>query len=147
MNKTKIIVGAVVIAVVFFAGGYFLAGSSAKTSGRSGAYGAGAAGFARGMGTTTGAGGMGGRAGANFTGGTVIAKDTQSITVQAQTGGSKIVFVSGSTQVSKTVSGTLDDVSIGTSVTITSTQNPDGSFTAQMVQVRPARPATTTPAQ
>ncbi|TSA44913.1 hypothetical protein D4R51_02880 [bacterium] len=75
-----------------------------------------------------------------FTGGSVIAKDDKSITVSLRDGSSKIIFVSSSTEIMKSAQGSLGDLSIGEQVTVTGTQNSDGSITAQSVQVRPALP-------
>ena len=80
-----------------------------------------------------------GTAGGNFVTGSVIAKDATSITLQLPgNAGSKIVFYSGTTQISKMASGTPDDLANGTNVTITGTANSDGSVTAQNIQIRPA---------
>jgi hypothetical protein len=144
--NTKLIGAAGVIAIAFFYGGYSYGshGSSQQAS---------AANFRAGgtMGTFTGANGgtSGGTRGARNMGGGVVAgsiitKDDQSITVKLQDGGSKIVFVSGTSQVTKNVSGDLTDLSIGTNVMVGGTPNPDGSITAQSVQIRPARTATST---
>lgn len=82
-----------------------------------------------------------------FIGGKIIAKDATAITIElngpnasstpGQASGSKIVLYSNSTQVGKTVAGTLDDLHVGQNVSINGTQNPDGSITAQNIQIRP----------
>jgi hypothetical protein len=78
----------------------------------------------------------------NFAGGQVISKDDKSITVQLRDGSSKIVFVSGTTEVMKSVTGSSSDLAVGEQVTVNGTANSDGSITAQTVQIRPAQPTT-----
>ena len=171
-NKTKMIIGGVLIAGVFFYGGYLLAGKT-KTSGRTGGYAA-AAGFAGGSGGFSGGSGTGfsgqmgsrngsfgsgsgsssisggsNRIGGNFAGGMILSKDSDTLTVKATDGSSRIVFWNASTPVTKTVSGTTDDLVSGQEITIIGTQNADGSITAQSIQIRPANSpmmrATSTP--
>ena len=74
------------------------------------------------------------RAGMNFINGEVISKDDQSLTLKTVDGGSSIVFFSDSTQISKTIEGTIDDIGIGQQIMITGEQNSDGSYTAATIQ-------------
>ncbi len=74
--------------------------------------------------------------GQSFLAGEVIAKDAQSLTLKIQDGGSRIVFLSSSTTVSKTVEGSLNDIEIGKQIMITGKQNSDGSYVAQTIQKR-----------
>jgi hypothetical protein len=97
-----------------------------------------------------GAGGMrGARNSGGFTVGQIISKDANSITVQLMTGGpggtttqsgSKIIFLGTGTTVTKTVAGTLADLTVGTQVSVTGTPNTDGSENAISVQIRPNTP-------
>ena len=84
-----------------------------------------------------GAGGTGrGTRGGGFVAGDIFAKDTTSITVKMRDGSTKIVFVSASTDVQKTVGGSSADLIVGKSVTVQGTANADGSVTAQSVSLR-----------
>ena len=78
----------------------------------------------------------GARTGNGFAGGEVISKDDKSITIKLQDGGSKIVFVSDSTAVMKSTQGSFGDVAVGGQVMATGSQNPDGSISAQSIQIR-----------
>jgi hypothetical protein len=73
--------------------------------------------------------------GAGFLNGEVIAKDEQSLTLKMPDGGSKIIFFSDSTKISKTTDGSINDVEIGKQIMITGSQNSDGSYTAKTIQL------------
>ncbi len=74
-----------------------------------------------------------------FVNGEVLTKDDTSITVKLRDGGSKIVFVSGATKVSKSIEGSQSDVFVGQQVTISGDENSDGSVSAQSIQIRSAQ--------
>jgi Domain of unknown function (DUF5666) len=134
-----IVVGVIVLAGVFYGGMTYgksqipARGQGNQVFNQNGAMGA------RG---TRGGGGLGG-----FTGGEIISKDDKSITVKLMNGdptsttanasGSKIIFLDGSTTVTKTATGTVGDLAVGTQVSVTGTPNSDGSITAKSIQIRP----------
>ncbi|HNW71421.1 MAG TPA: hypothetical protein PKZ36_01055 [Candidatus Paceibacterota bacterium] len=83
--------------------------------------------------------------------GTVMAKDENSITVQLKSptqsndtgkntdssgSGSKIIFYTGTTTVSKTIDGAISDIEVGKNVNIIGTTNTDGSISAQNISIK-----------
>jgi hypothetical protein len=128
--KNKLIISLVLVALVIGGGAFFGGMQYAKAnSGPSGA---------RGAGAFTGRAGAGGaRNAGGFTSGQVLSKDATSITLKLNNGGSKTVYFSDKTIVTKMATGTMDDVSANTEVTITGTANSDGSIAASMIQIRP----------
>lgn len=91
-------------------------------------------------GTRIDAGVNGVRVGANSANGEIISKDDKSITVKLRDGGSKIVFFSDTTQISKMAEGSRSDVEIGEQVIVSGSANSDGSITANTIQLRPSLP-------
>lgn len=134
-KQTIIIVAAAIIlgGAAFYAGLKYGQNASAKTlqqrmqqrGGRTG-------------GIPSGFGGGQGEPGGGAATGEILSKDSTGITVKLRDGGSKIIFLSGSTtEISKFSAGTPDDLSVGENVSINGKANSDGSITAQSVQIRP----------
>lgn len=88
-----------------------------------------------------------GAPGNGFIAGEIIAKDDKSLTVkinnnrgsagQESQSGTKIIFFSATTGVSKQADGALNDLAVGKQITASGTANSDGSITAQSIQIRP----------
>jgi hypothetical protein len=122
-----ILVGAAVLASVAFYTGTKYATASPNPSLASGGmnrFGSSASGARRGM--------MGG----GILVGDILNLDQQTLTLKLRDGGSRIVFLSNSTPVLKTASGTVADLQIGQPVSITGRTNSDGSVNADLIQVR-----------
>ena len=132
MNKTNVSI-AIVSLVIGVGIGYGGAGMLRSAAPAQNAQG----GFAG----TRGGGMRGGGAGGGFLSGTVAAKDSGSITINTRDGNSHVVLVTPATNVSKSVSGAISDVSVGSSVTVSGTANGDGSISASLIQLRPAAPS------
>jgi len=73
--------------------------------------------------------------GSGFLSGEVIAKDEQNLTLKMPDGGSKIVFFSTSTKISKTTDGSMGDIEVGKQIMVSGDQNSDGSYTAKTIQL------------
>ncbi len=131
MTKNSVIITIVVALIVgglgFFGGMKY---AQSKQPVRSAAFGA----AGQRGGGAAGRGGLGGQ----FLNGQVLTKDSGSLTIKMQNGSSKIILFSGSTNISKSATGTADDIAIGGQISVTGSTNSDGSLTAQSIQIRPA---------
>lgn len=144
MQNKKILITVIVVAIVvgagaFYGGTVYEKSSLAKQNLLRGTNGQGAGGQRRGPGQGGGPGGNGGPNGGNgnLVAGDVISKDEKSITVKTRDGGSKIIFFSDSTTIGKSVSGSPTDLANDQQVMVNGKSNPDGTFTAENIQIRP----------
>ncbi|HZC33554.1 MAG TPA: DUF5666 domain-containing protein [Candidatus Bathyarchaeia archaeon] len=131
------VVGAIVLALVAFAGGFAVAnatstktttgGNGVANDGNGQGFGPGASGRPRG-----GAGGFGG--GASGTVGSVAADQ---MTITTASGGQRIVLLTPTTTVTQVTSATkaVADIAAGQTVTVVGTANPDGSVTATRIVI------------
>lgn len=72
-----------------------------------------------------------------FAAGQIISSDGESITVKLNDGGSRIIFYSEATRISKFADGQAGDLENGKNIMASGTKNQDGSLTAQSIQIRP----------
>jgi len=145
-HKNQLITG-VVLATVIVGGGAFYGGmqyekSSLSQQGllrdRSKQFGGGGG---QGQGRQFGGmrGGPGGGANEDFSAGEITGKDDKSITLKTRDGSSKIVYFSDSTSIGKSEQGSVSDLSVGQQIMANGKSNPDGSLSAQNIQIRPAQ--------
>ena len=133
--KNKII--AVVVLIVVAGGAFYFGVQNGKAS-------AAAAATAARSSFTRGAGGAGTRMGGGAVAGQVVSVDSNSLSISLPGGGSQVIFFTPTTPITKTVSGSTGDLTVGANILITGTANSDGSESATAIQIRPAGFATTT---
>lgn len=68
--------------------------------------------------------------------GEIISQSEDSLTIKLSDDSTKIVFINNSTQITKSVEGSLDDLVPGEQIFVSGDENPDGSYTAQTIQLR-----------
>ncbi len=141
MEKRTLVVGVAAIALLggaFFGGTMYeknsLQSQGLLRSGNAQARGAAGGGMGRNGGARPGMGG--------FTTGQILSKDDTSITVQSPDGGSKVVYISGTTAIRKADPGTATDLSSGERVMVNGKSNPDGTVAADSVEILPPAPST-----
>ena len=129
----KTAIWVVLAAVLFGAAGFWGGVTYQKTQATSG-FAGGPGGFSRGAGFA--AGGAGRSNAANVATGTVLSQDAQSVTVKTADGGSKTVFISAQTEISKQTVLTATDIKVGDQVAAFGTAA-NGGIDARMVQIVP----------
>lgn len=125
------IVGAVALALVAFAGGYVVANATSTNTANGRTFtGDNGQGFAPGASFRPGRNGFGGGAS-----GTVGSVSSDQMTITTAAGGSRIVLLTPTTEVTQVTSATkaVTDITSGETVTVVGTANPDGSVTATRV--------------
>lgn len=139
MNKNSIIILIIAVLVVgagsFYGGMVYGKSQVPASSGRNFSFnGQGGGGGFR----IRGAGG-----GGNFGGGVagqILSKTDTGFTVKTNGGGSRIIFLTPSTTVSRMSAGTAADLNTGVDVVVVGDSNTDGSVNARSVQIRPQLP-------
>lgn len=67
--------------------------------------------------------------------GEIIKADKKTITIQSRDGSSKLILLTENGQIFKAVTGSVDDLLVGSQVSVFGTPNPDGSFSAENIQI------------
>jgi hypothetical protein len=139
LNKVKSAFGGknqnlliVIVALIVFAGVSFFAGTKYQQS-KTPTFGN----FNRGGAQQAGAGNrQAGMRGGQILG-DIISADANSVTVKLADGSSKIIFVSGTTNINQATTASLADLKVGTKVAAFGQTNTDGSVSAQNIQINP----------
>ena len=134
--NTKIIT-VMVVSMITIGGGSFFAGTkhqANKESSRSGNF---PTMVQSGQMRNAQNGGVGTRSeqGNSVIAGEILFKDENSITLKLPDGGSKIVFFSESTTVTKSATGLITDLEINDTVMVSGSANSDGVINAQSIQI------------
>ncbi len=130
MNKT---IG-VIILILAIGGGGFYAGmkyGQASTPSRGGTNGQTPSGGQ----FRFGANNSGGQRNGGFATGEIIAKGDESLTIKLPDGGSRLIFFTPATAITKSVAGTTTDLALNENVLVNGQANSDGSLNAQTIQL------------
>lgn len=73
--------------------------------------------------------------------GEILFVDAKSLTIKSQDGGSRLIFLSASTTINRMTSGNLEDLVIGSNISVNGSSNTDNSINAQSIQIRPSSPS------
>lgn len=147
--QSKTISIAVATLVIGIAVGYFIPhAASAKTASTFAGRASGATRF--GPGSFTRGGSVAG--GNGMLAGSIVSVSGEDVTLKTPDGSSHIVLITPDTTVSKSVTGSVSDLTSGSDVLVSGTSNSDGSISASIIQLRPAgapgrfgAPASSTP--
>lgn len=131
MKKIYVIIIAAVAALVFGVAGYFIGSAYGNMSGSP----IGQA-YQGQNGQRVFRGGVTG----GVISGQIVSFDDKSITVQSPNGGSKVIFYSPTTEISKIATSSANDLANNENIMVVGSQNSDGSITAQSIQIRPSLP-------
>lgn len=69
--------------------------------------------------------------------GEIISQGEGSFTIKLSDSSTRIIFISDSTQITKSIDGILGDLEIAGQIFVSGEENPDGSYTAKTIQIRP----------
>ena len=75
------------------------------------------------------------RMGAGTVRGEIISRDKTSITVKLPDDSSKIILISENTEINKVDEASVDDLGTGEQIAVFGQENPDGSVTANSIQI------------
>ena len=137
MQKNHIIIVAILMVGVGVGG--FLLGRTTATSSQSARYGQYTANMAGGQrnGSSTQTPNRGGMMRFRPVTGDIMESSDDSITVKLMDGSSKIILFSAKTDINKAQKAMASDLKVGEKVLVTGQENPDGSITAQNIQLNP----------
>ncbi|MEI7741703.1 MAG: hypothetical protein WCJ29_04310 [bacterium] len=137
--KNQLVIPVLVALVVGGAGGFY--GGMKYQASKTPVFGGGRTGGGQGMmqggarqGQPRNFQGMGGNVG------DIISKDDTSVTIKLRDGGSRILFYSPKTVITKTTTGTAAELVVGGTIMARGTANADGSVTAESIQLNPMIP-------
>lgn len=76
--------------------------------------------------------------GTNLLSGTVASMSTTTLTLNTRDGSSHVILLTPTTTVSKSIEGSLSDITTGASLLVSGNRHADGSVAATLLQLRPS---------